>query len=253
MKLPARNTRTGTIMYWIPDAEALRILAEGPTELQRHEAARIAAAAEIEAVQRDIVEMRRLSAEAARVPGVRAAVAYMDKHDNDIIGSLTTPTALLDQEEIYERRRRISARHVDQGDAAYYSTPEEHIEYLGRRLDAPITGDAYSMTLLARWPAGMAIPDGDGYALEDESVHASASAAEVADEKTRALTRMTSSSWRYISSDTQTITVEVAGERKVITRRECDKAAAQWNGGDADQRALAAIYGAVKFLAEANI
>ena len=95
MKLPARNTHTGTIMYWISDADALRILAEGPTKLQRHEAARIAAAAEIKDIQRpDIVgDAPTLRRGRPLCPVSGPPWPIWTRHDNDIISNLTTPTA----------------------------------------------------------------------------------------------------------------------------------------------------------------
>jgi len=250
MKIPARNPYTKGIMCWIAETDARRILANGPGMLERHNRRRADLAADRLSVIADMARMRALERQARAVPGLARAIKYMDHNDCDIIGRPTMPNALARSEDLYAEAHRIADRHVDQGDAAYYSSPAEHLEYIDACLAATPTGDAYSATLLASWPPTLGIPAGTGFMTEDGQVFTTASDAEAADVRASREAKLREANVAVVGCDADTITVSVMGQQKKITRRECAEAAAQWNGGDQEARQLAAIYEAIQGLAQ---
>jgi hypothetical protein len=166
-------------MGWISGEEARQaMIGEGRATSDRQTAAN--RAAKIECVMADVRTIRRLSAEAERVPGLTADKKFLAENDCDLLGAVTAPPAIQRQEEIYAEIRHIQRRHVDPGDGQLYATPEEHLEWLRSTDSAPI-GAAYTYTLLHFWPTNHAIEDTADYVLEDGRRFGSAADAQRAD------------------------------------------------------------------------
>jgi hypothetical protein len=189
MYIPARNIHTGSIMYWVDGETARRALSSGREALQRQMAAEASEwsrlQAELEEIASDRRAISRLSAAARRVPGVRAAVQYMVVHGSDVLGRPAMPAALADQERLYSRIQAIQDRHVDDGDATYYHDLASHERWVREQLrdrHRGPTGDAYTASVLARWPADRPIDDQPGYVLEDGRRFATAREAERAED-----------------------------------------------------------------------
>ena len=168
-----------------------------------------------------------LSQKAQHVPGLAAANKFMADNECDLIGVPAMPAALIESEDIYAEIHRIEDRHVDHGDAEYYSTPEQHLEFLAARLaDTLPRRRAYTATLLKFWPVDVAIEDTAEYVLENARRFATAKEAEHADtmEEVHCLAQHGISGVRV---DGDTIRLTKDGQSAEISLAECRTAAQQ--------------------------
>lgn len=211
MRVPTRNTFTGTIMCWeYPDrARAALAIRDDPERKERRRRLRVYHWEMFTAARHDEKRQRQLLEKSQQ-----HGLSERERDELDVITDRWTDPV---QDEF---------EALEDGPDAGHRGPRDAAEYHRKQMNPMLHGDEYLASLLWMWPADMEIDDEPGYVLEDGRRFETAEEAVREDEKARAgLPRLL-----YTEDDF------VATSRGCLTWEELKRAASQ------DDEELGAVY-----------